>query len=77
MLDYCNTFLTRGHLVGTDEEQKVGLGQIPGSSNIRSAMYECQISDTNFYPQIFGTFPKPSGDIMIYGKNDILSKYTV
>lgn len=39
-------------------------------------MHECQISDTNFYPRTFGTFPNSSGDIMIYGQSDILSKYT-
>ena len=54
----------------------VGLGRIFGSSNICSAMHECQISDTNFYPRTFGTFPNSSGDIMIYGQSDILSKYT-
>ena len=54
----------------------LGLGQIFGSSNICSAMHECQISDTNFYPRTFGTFPNSSGDIMIYGQSDILSKYT-
>ena len=54
----------------------VGLGRIFGSSNICLAMHECQISDTNFYPRTFGTFPNSSGDIMIYGQSDILSKYT-
>ena len=49
---------------------------ISGSSNICSAMYECQISNTNFYPRTFSTFPNSSGDIMIYGQSDILSKYT-
>ena len=51
----------------------LGLGRIFGSSNICSAMHECQISDTNFYPRTFGTFPNSSGDIMIYGQSDILS----
>ena len=54
----------------------LGLGRISGSSNIRSALYECQISNTNFYLWIFGTFPNSMSDIMIYGQSDILSKYT-
>ena len=55
---------------------ELGLGRIFRSSNICLAMHECQISDTNFYPQTFSTFPNSSGDIMIYGQSDILSKYT-
>ena len=48
---------------------ELGLGRIFGSSNICSAMHECQISDTNFYPRTFSTFPNSSGDIMIYGQS--------